>query len=424
MFLNNNLIAKTPLVSSGRVYKSLMELCEIGNRWPGTVGEKRAAGYIQREMKSIIGNVDIEEYNYPHYTPLFSLFNINKPFKKTIYCIPLEYSKSGAIEGELIYVGEGWKKDFELLTDSSNTFKDKIVLARTNRPYIVSDIAIKLGAVGIVIISDSPFNTIRQITSQMGFTKEENLKNFGASIPGIIINKEDGEYVLSLLSNNSVEVKIEHKSLVDIRKSYNIIGHVFGSKLPDEKVIIGAHYDTQLDIVGAWDNGSGCSALLEICRACSNIKPKRTMVFCAFGCEEIGLFGSTNFVRNRENDVKNIISYINLDSTSADICYIHRILASKNMMDFALKIVKENTNWMVNVYREFNPLDHEQDSGEFVKHGINAIWASEEGNPYFHTKFDTIDTVSALNLAKATRVALLPFFYLANTDDIPFGAGL
>ena len=414
--LDGDLIAKTPVVSAGRLYKTMMDLCSIGNRWPGTPGNQRAREYIQEQMKPLADKVELEDYPYPHYTPVFSSFTIQKPVQTSLPCVPIEYSQHGVAEGELMYVGEGWGKDFEVLVDVGSTFKDKIVIARTTRPYRVCPEAAKLGARGAIIISDSSFNTIRQITSQMGFEKDEDLEKFGASIPCVIIDRDSGEYVLSLVSSHAVDVSIEHQSTVEMRKSHNIIGYIYGSEKPKEQVIIGAHYDTQLEIEGAWDNASGCSALLEIMRVCASTKPKRTIVFCAFGGEEIGLFGSTTYVQRREGDLQNIICYINLDSTSADVCSTHELLVTPNMMDFTLQIIQENTNWKITQYREFTPLDHEQDSAEFVKCGVDAIWTHEEGNPYFHTKYDTLETINPAKLARATRVALLPFFYLANAQ--------
>jgi len=416
--LNDDLVAKTPAVSSGRLYKSMMDICEIGNRWPGTVGDTRAIAYLREQMKPLAEKVELEEYPYAHYTPVFASCTIRKPVNKSLPCVPAEHSKNGLIEGELIYVGEGWKKDFDALTNAGSTFKDKIVIARTNRPYRVCPEASKLGAKGAIIISDSPFNTIRQIASQMGYEKGEDLNDFGASIPAVVISRESGEYVLSLATSQTVEVTIEHRSTVELKKSYNIIGYIPGSEKPEQQVIIGAHYDTQLEIEGAWDNGSGCAALLEIMRVCASTKPKRTMVFCAFGGEEIGLFGSTNFVQRRGDNLNKILCYINLDSVSADVATTHELHVTSGMMDFALEMIKEHTNWQITQYQEFTPLHHEQDSAEFVKCGVDAIWAHEEGNPYFHTKYDTLETINPSKLARATRVALLPFYYLSNMEDV------
>ncbi len=110
--LDGDLIAKTPGVSPGRLYKTMMELCSIGNRWPGTPGNQRAREYIREQMKPIADKVELEDYPYPHYTPVFSSLNIRHPVQKSLSCIPIEYSQNGVAEGELIYVGEGWEKDF------------------------------------------------------------------------------------------------------------------------------------------------------------------------------------------------------------------------------------------------------------------------------------------------------------------------
>ncbi len=420
MRLNKGIIERTPEISNEEIYKTLTDISNIGNRWPGTKGEEKAFHYMKDKMSLYVDEVRVEEFLFPEYTPLFSSIEIKQPYQDNIKSIPLEYSKNSTVKGELIYIGEATEDHINFLVGKGISLKNKIALAHTIRPYNMCKLITELGIKGIIIISDAPFGEIRQLVSQMGFEEDEDFHKFGVSIPGVIIDQSCGEKLLSLLSSSEIVVEIGHKSKIEIKKSYNVIGSLKGNKYADENVIIGAHYDTQLEIEGAWDNGSGCAALLEICKICSKTESKRTMTFCAFGCEEIGLFGSTNFVRNRKSNVKNIISYSNLDSTSSDVGYIHRILASENALDFMVRIIKDNTDWNTNQYRAFTKLDHEQDCGEFFKLGISSLWASEEGNPFFHTKFDNIDIVSPGNLARSTKVSLLPFYYLANIEEIPF----
>jgi aminopeptidase YwaD len=96
--------------------------------------------------------------------------------------------------------------------------------------------------------------------------------------------------------------------------AYNVVGVLRGSdpKLRDEAVVVGAHYDHlgrggQGSLAqregeihhGADDNASGTAALLELARVLSRSKPRRTIVFAAFGGEEEGLLGS-NFYVNRQ----------------------------------------------------------------------------------------------------------------------------
>ena len=62
----------------------------------------------------------------------------------------------------------------------------------------------------------------------------------------------------------------------------------------DERIIIGAHYDSVPFSPGADDNASGVAVLLEAARVCAGFgrAPRRRIDFIAFGMEEEGYVGS------------------------------------------------------------------------------------------------------------------------------------
>jgi len=66
----------------------------------------------------------------------------------------------------------------------------------------------------------------------------------------------------------------------------NIIGEKLGAEAPGEIFIVGAHYDTHKNSPGANDNGSGVAVMLELARAASEWRPRRTIRFVAFTNEE------------------------------------------------------------------------------------------------------------------------------------------
>lgn len=85
----------------------------------------------------------------------------------------------------------------------------------------------------------------------------------------------------------------------------NVIGTLTGTSLPDEWIIVGAHYDSiqtngasGAAAPGAEDNASGCAAVLEMAEVFTRFPPKRTMVFTCFSGEEQGLIGSTRWVED------------------------------------------------------------------------------------------------------------------------------
>lgn len=401
-------------ISKEKLLETVKNLCSIGNRWPGTSGETAAIKYMTDKLAAFSDSVEEQEFEYLHYTPKTASLKLKYPVEKDIKCQSIQYSGNGIAEGELIYVGEGWEDDFKTLAGIGISFNGKIVISNTNRSYVAGKNAAKFGAAGLIVISDSPFNTIRKLSSQMGFNEQTEISSFGCPILGVIVCKKDGEYLLSIVSSIKTSAVIEHASERKIRKSKNIVGTIKGRSKPGDEIIIGAHYDTQEGIEGAWDNASGCSAFLEFCRLFSENRPERTVRFCAFGCEEIGLFGSTNYVNKRKNNLKNITAYINLDSTSSDTSYIRRVLASREVLDLVLKIISENPGWEANQTRSFSELDHEQDSAEFFKNGVRCVWISEEGNPYFHTIYDNLKSINFDKLEKSAKASFLVSSYFAN----------
>jgi hypothetical protein len=83
----------------------------------------------------------------------------------------------------------------------------------------------------------------------------------------------------------------------------NVVATQTGTTLPNEWVLVGAHYDsrnisatnTTNPSPGAEDNASGCAGVLEMARVLSQYRFKRTLKFICFAGEEQGLLGSEAF---------------------------------------------------------------------------------------------------------------------------------
>ncbi len=85
----------------------------------------------------------------------------------------------------------------------------------------------------------------------------------------------------------------------------NVIGTLTGTTLPNEWIIVGAHYDSiqsnasnATAAPGAEDNASGCAAVVEMAEVFTRFPPNRTMVFICFSGEEQGLIGSTAYAQS------------------------------------------------------------------------------------------------------------------------------
>lgn len=104
----------------------------------------------------------------------------------------------------------------------------------------------------------------------------------------------------------------------------NVIGRIEGSELPDEWVIIGAHYDSRNEInnaanatntPGADDNASGCAGVIEAARVLAPYRPRRTVLFMCYSGEEQGLYGSLRHAEalQASGDLSKVKAMLNMD---------------------------------------------------------------------------------------------------------------
>ena len=107
----------------------------------------------------------------------------------------------------------------------------------------------------------------------------------------------------------------------------NVIGVLPGSDpdLSDEFVILAAHYDhvgkTKKGVLlGACDNASGVAALLEIAEhfSLAKEKPKRSICFASFDCEEWMLLGALMFSCQEDFEKQKIAAVVNIDMLGRD----------------------------------------------------------------------------------------------------------
>ncbi len=103
----------------------------------------------------------------------------------------------------------------------------------------------------------------------------------------------------------------------------NVVAEITGSVLPDEIIVLGAHYDSingsgsGYAAPGADDNATGTSGVVEVARILANGGPYvRTIRFIAFSAEELGLYGSGASAQNSRNAGENIVAMINTDMSA------------------------------------------------------------------------------------------------------------
>jgi hypothetical protein len=126
------------------------------------------------------------------------------------------------------------------------------------------------------------------------------------------------------------KVKGEVRLVRERRELCNVIGRLEGKgTLAGEAVVIGAHFDhlgfgqrgsmapDQKAIhPGADDNASGVAGLVRLAEyfaSADDPRPRRTMIFAAFNAEEVGLAGSSAFVKDPPVPLEKTSAMLNLD---------------------------------------------------------------------------------------------------------------
>ena len=119
--------------------------------------------------------------------------------------------------------------------------------------------------------------------------------------------------------------------------STNVIAERPGTS--GKQIIVGAHYDSRIPtserdlerniggpkLEGLDDNASGTGILLELAEAFIEFEPAHTIVFVAFGAEEIGLHGAHEVInRMTPEERANTLWMVNIDSiVTGDRLYFH-----------------------------------------------------------------------------------------------------
>ena len=291
------------------------------------------------------------------------------------------YSADGDVTAELVFVNRGIPADYEELDRMGISVKGKIVIAKYGGSWrgIKPKVAAEHGAIGCIIYSDPaddgyvsgdvypkgpfrPANGVQRgsvldmpvypgdpLTPGQGADK--NAKRLDRKdaitimkIPVLPISYEDALPLLQSLQgpvapnswkgglpityhagpgNAKVRLKLEFNW--DIKPAYDVIAVMKGSAYPDQWVIRGNHHDGWVN--GADDPLGGMVAELEEARVISEMakqgfKPKRTLMFCAWDAEEPALLGSTEWVEEHQEELKQkAVAYINTDGNSRGFLY-------------------------------------------------------------------------------------------------------
>jgi hypothetical protein len=211
----------------------------------------------------------------------------------------------------------------------------------------------------------------------------------------------------------------------------NVIAIIEGEN-PNEFVAVGAHMDHMgMDNGKIWngadDNASGTVAVMTIARAfaASGVKPKKSILFCAWTGEEKGLLGSEYFtIYPSVGKITDYKFYMNFDMIARDAAND----TAKNMAGItytkAYPKLEEISNAAVNEFKlnlKLNIRSNEAPTGgsdytAFTENKIPVIAWMAAMHPDYHEPSDEVSRVNWTKMTDIIRLGYLQLWEAANGE--------
>ncbi|MFM1878139.1 MAG: hypothetical protein RLZZ241_1005 [Bacteroidota bacterium] len=223
------------------------------------------------------------------------------------------------------------------------------------------------------------------------------------NIPIIDLSLEDYGLVYRMAQNGDkpvVRVVAQSKDLGRV-PTFNTIARIPGTELPDEYVVLSAHFDSWDGGTGATDNGTGTITMMEAARILKKVypNPKRTIIVGLWGSEEQGLNGSRAFVEDHPEVVNGLQALFNQDNGTGRVVRLsgQGFLHAYSYLGRWLEAVPESIKKQIETTFPGSPGRGGSDYASFLAAGAPAFSLSSLNWSYFnytwHTNLDTFDKI-------------------------------
>ena len=271
------------------------------------------------------------------------------------------------------------------------------------------------------------------ILVETGFVqmKEPNKESIEAHLKRIVGERTAGiseqhladvfQYIQKTLRDFEYQVELDPFPF-DGKTFQNIIARKKGGK-SDERIIVGAHFDSVPGSPGADDNASGVAAMLELARILSEQKWNHTVEFIGFHMEEWNMIGSGAYAKKLKRQGTKVYGMVSLEmvgftnqergsqkmppgfgffypDTGNFIALVGNIRSWKLLKDFKTKMKETEGLPVESLIIPFNGMllnaTRLSDHSPFWDAGYPALLITDTSfyrNPHYHSPTDTIETL-------------------------------
>lgn len=444
---------------------------ELTGRGVDTPGIQLAKDYIAKEFKKygllpggdkgtyfqsleVVTGIKIKE-------PSAVILSDDPPLVVNQDWTPLGLSRSGGVEGEVVFVGYGiTAQDYSYDDYAGIEVQGKIVLVLRYEPPPINEKspfqkaprysryaalnakasnARNHGAIGMILIDPNPIRegqkelislrrSLGRNNSDLVVVQVKNeiiekwLRRANLSL-GDLKNRIDREEKPASVPLSGLKVSLQANLETTTQKTDNVIGILPGSdpQLKGQNIIIGAHYDhiglgyfgtrdasTEGQIHnGADDNASGTAVIMNVAERLGKAphKPARTVVFVAFTAEELGIRGSRYYVEHPAFPLGTTIAMINLDMVGR--------MKNNQITVTGMDTAKEFSGWVTEAGQksgvEIQPSPRRggsSDHASFHEKGIPALHFYTGIHEDYHRPTDDWEKLNVEGMAKVSDLVL------------------
>ncbi len=462
-------------ISEKEIYDHISYLAsdELEGRKPGTPTGNLAADYIANHFNQL-GLTLLGENGKQFFQVITSVtLGPNNSLKAAGIegvagenYTPTAFSSSTSLNAAVSFVGYGFMIDGDTLSwddYAAVNVKDRWVMilrgtpeneARSSKFDKYSALRHKLlvardhGAAGVIFVSGSKFEAEDEL---IDLRIERNLSQ--ATLPVLHVKRALADQILAESSKTisdletkldtdlqpaSLDLDIVLSATTEIIQqevtTQNVIALLQGSDsvLKEEYIVVGAHYDhlgwggkgsgsrrpdTTAIHNGADDNASGVAAVLEIAEKLTLGKksPKRSILFMAFGAEEMGLLGSKFFTKNPLVDKSQIKQMFNLDmvgrlNPTKPSLTIGGTGTGRGMEDFLQQHATNREFQLSTTPDGYGPSDH----AAFYVEDVPVLFFFTGITEEYHTPQDDVETI---NIAGEKAIADYAYDLIADLSS-------
>ncbi len=380
--------------------------------------------------------------------------------------LPYAFSANTTVEAELVFAGFGISMDKD--TIKWDDFKDVDVtgkwlmvlqgdpdLENVSSPFLEFSTerakaleASDRNAAGLILVAGKKFSEEDELSS-LFFDKNSSqysipviqvtraladkmLEGSGTTVESLETLISDSNATVSLVAHQNVSatVNVSQKET----ESQNVVAMLPGidENLKSEVVIVGGHYDhlgmggpgsgsRAVDTIavhnGADDNASGIAAVIELAEKMADEKSnKRSVIFVAFGAEEMGLVGSKAFTAKPPVETEKMEAMFNFDMVGRldDKTMGLSIGGTKTSKETEDILNELNTGFELAFSPEgVGPSDH----ASFYLQNVPVFFISTGAHPDYHTPADDTELINMEGVKKVTDYSYRVLMDVVNRDE-------